>query len=140
MALNHINCWKPDTCGCEIHYAFDDTLPPDQVVHVPVFDPYVDTNGNERQTTVCPFHTGIGAVPALHDNVLAENRTKNIFEAALLKNYPNLAGKYLLAFTGADANRTLQVTLPVAAVLPTDLTAIQNLTQGLSKPVSIVTQ
>lgn len=29
----HITTWRPDTCGCEIQYAWDDSVPTEQRVH-----------------------------------------------------------------------------------------------------------
>lgn len=66
--------WKPDTCGCEVVYEWDDTQPLETRDHVPV------------DLTPCPHHQGEAGEPAATKaaRVFTENRTKNAAVAALV--------------------------------------------------------
>lgn len=58
--------WSPDTCGCVLEYAWDDTLPADERVHT--FTVLV---------AKCPDHIALLADQETYDQVLSENTRKN---------------------------------------------------------------
>src|SRR3989304_5748981 len=59
--------WRPDTCGCELEYEWDDSLPEAQRVHTCV---RIVRNG--------PEHSGlIGNVALLYSTIDEENKRKN---------------------------------------------------------------
>lgn len=65
--------WRPDTCDCELFYEWDTDHPEDVRVHTPV-----ETHPHGHGTRRCKKHAHLADVNSLHDNVLAENRAKNV--------------------------------------------------------------
>ncbi len=128
MANNAIMLWSPDTCGCVIHIAYDDTLPPAsrvytyvseaeaQAIHQARIDAKVpNTNPNPQPSAVlCPAHASLGPVIALFNAVRGENQRKNltlglamnVVSAIKLENY-------VWSF---DKDRILQVSFVGVAV------------------------
>ena len=92
MALNSIQLWSPDTCGCVIHTAYDDTLPPSERVLSYVTEEEAEVIVHARRKAgekninpkrqppaiLCPAHAAIGAKPELLATVRDENNRKNI--------------------------------------------------------------
>mgnify|MGYP001616653995 CR=1 FL=1 len=69
--MMHKNTWRPDTCGCEIEYEWEDTLTVEQRVHTPT------------KATGCEHHL-TGDHSAKYTQVLKENQTKNKVLGAIL--------------------------------------------------------
>lgn len=69
--MMHKNTWRPDTCGCEIEYEWDDAVPAEQRVHTPV------------KVTGCEHHQA-GDHVAKYTKVLKENQSKNKVLGAIL--------------------------------------------------------
>lgn len=70
--------WRPDTCGCEIHYEWNDTDPQASRIHTAV-----------ASTKVCDVHKGM-SVPVHYDTVLRENQGKNEARGVIAENSPTL--------------------------------------------------
>lgn len=68
----HTNRWKPDTCGCEILFQWDDA-DPDTITGVASAK---DNQDRDITTKKCPDHDIDDAVQ-LRDVVLEENQRKN---------------------------------------------------------------
>jgi hypothetical protein len=133
---NHINAWQPDTCGCELHYQFDDTLPAEGRVHVPIHE-YTDVTGNVRTTKHCLLHSGL-TPDELHDHVTKENVTKNRVHGHLMENHPHLAEKFQWTFSGRDHNRVLEVSFGDHVLTSEETASIEAHAQTLHKPVKLV--
>lgn len=71
-----ITRWRPDTCGCEIEYSWDDSVPLEQRVHTA-----------HSVSKLCPFHKGLDKVEA-HNILTSENQGKNRAIGHILDNYP----------------------------------------------------
>ena len=65
--------WRPDTCGCELHYDWDTDHHEDIRVHTPR-----EVHPHGHVTKRCPKHSHHVSVHDLHAAVLAENRAKNM--------------------------------------------------------------
>lgn len=94
-----ITTWKPDTCECEIHYQWDDSVPEDQRVHVPI-DSFTDSQGKIRQTKKCQHHNKHDLHTA-HAKILEENQGKNFARQHILDSLPEVAD----VKTDADGNQ-----------------------------------
>lgn len=53
--MKHITSHRPDTCGCELHYEWDDAVPAEERVHTPVSE-FIDNTGNVRKPLMCQHH------------------------------------------------------------------------------------
>lgn len=73
--------WSPDTCGCQIEYQWDDSVPQDQRVHS------VGTI-----VKACPVHQHHTNKEAHYQDVLDENQSKNKAIGLLLKTFKKLDG------------------------------------------------
>ena len=128
MANNAISLWSPDTCGCVIHIAYDDTLKPEErvytyvseaeakAIHQTRIDAKVpNTNTNPQPVAVlCPAHASLGAVAALHTAVLGENQRKNITLGLAMNMVSAIKlENYVWSF---DKDRVLQVSFAGVAV------------------------
>lgn len=58
--------WRPDTCGCDLVYAWDDALPAAQRVHLGV------------AAVPCAMHAGLVDPATIHQAVMGENVAKNV--------------------------------------------------------------
>lgn len=110
MAIK-ITRWSPDTCGCELEYRWDDSVPDNQRTHT--LDNYV------RQ---CSAHSSLANDNDRYNSILDENPRKNI---ALLDALNNVSGlrdvtadggfvlkpniNYNFSFTGTAPNRVLNI-------------------------------
>jgi len=85
-----VQTWRPDTCGCQLHLAFDADLPDDQreVKFVTREEAEAIVAGRRAKgesvtrapqpaAVVCPHHAALGNTPVLHSVVAEENRRKN---------------------------------------------------------------
>jgi hypothetical protein len=89
--------WRPDTCGCEIVYSWDDAVPANEHAHA-----------LERFTVKCAAHAGDDEVN-LFAAALEENRRKNLAFDEIKKVIPALSPEfYLWEF---DENRVLTISL-----------------------------
>lgn len=68
--------WRPDTCGCEIDYQWDDTLSED-----------VRTHDLSAVKNACSEHPGLSD-QEIYDAVLHENTTKNVVMGIISDNFP----------------------------------------------------
>lgn len=72
-----ITKWRPDTCGCEVDYEWDDTVSQDERVHTAV------------ATIKCAEHDGVDDDNVtIYDTVLEENQRKNRTLGQLLEDAP----------------------------------------------------
>ena len=98
MALQKTS-WRPDTCGCEIEYTWDDTQAEDVRVHTPV------------KVVACSIHQSVGGgVVGKHTAVVTENRKKNLTVGAIIQADNTLIPEDLS--WGFDGSRKLIITLP----------------------------
>ena len=74
--MKHITTWSPDTCGCELHYEWDDAIPEAERVHTPV-EEFIDSAGNIRRSKKCDHHKLLATKEEHHTKILAENQGKN---------------------------------------------------------------
>lgn len=82
-------CFRPDTCGCELHYEYDSSIGPNHDTDLITNDIYTDPNGQQRQTIKCLAHQAIADMVTLKNTVhLGENVRKNKFIDAAMKLYP----------------------------------------------------
>lgn len=103
MANNSILVWRPDTCGCVIHLAYDDRLSPDQRTFTPVTwedaeeivrarrdagEPNINPNA-QPSAHLCPAHAHLVA-PSVYQTILDENLRKNQAIGAALEAVPDL--------------------------------------------------
>lgn len=72
--------WKPDTCGCEIVYEWDDTVPQEERTHT-LFS-----------VSKCPHHQGDINATA-YQKVLDENQSKNQAVGLIINNIEKIKGK-----------------------------------------------
>lgn len=101
--------WSPDTCGCVIEYAWDDSLPPDQRTHALT-----------NVVTRCSGHTGFAGQAHL-DQVIGENGRKNRVHGALL-------GMPALASTITNPDGSTSVVLKNGVTLAWSFDANRHLT------------
>lgn len=80
MALQK-TLWRPDTCGCEIEYQWDDSVPLDQRVH-----------SVSKINKACPVHAHHGNKEAHYADILDENTSKNKAVGLLVKTFKKLDG------------------------------------------------
>ena len=73
-----ITKWRPDTCGCEIDYQWDDAQNEDVRVHT-IFE----------MIKVCPAHSGETDKVVHYAKVLDENQRKNIVLKEILEKVPS---------------------------------------------------
>lgn len=124
MPNNSIQLWSPDTCGCVIHLAYDDTLPPEQRVLTPVTEEEAEAIVDARRQAgekginpnrqppakLCAAHAHLGHTPARLKQVKSENDSKNIAFGVAKEVIPELeVGEFKWSF---DAQRKLQVEMP----------------------------
>lgn len=148
--MKHINTWKPDTCGCEIHYEWDDAAPG---VVTPVGD-FTGSDGVTRQTKKCAAHAGIETHGELHEHIGKENRSKNMMLKHLVEDHAKFSEEevdqegrvskklkrgvaYEYSFTGKDKDRRLVVSLRGASVTANDKQVMRNYAAGLEKGVDV---
>jgi hypothetical protein len=67
--------WRPDTCGCEVEYEWDDSLAQENRVH--------QASGIIRK---CSAHQNTSSKEDHFDKVLKENQMKNVVEGRLLED------------------------------------------------------
>lgn len=121
------NRWRPDTCGCDLIFAWDDTLPVAQRVHT------------GTAAIPCAIHAGLINPAAIHSAVVSENAAKNVavhaasasagYVPAVVDAFgnvvtPEINPQFSPALFGwsFDAQRKVTVTAPVAvAVGPVSL-------------------
>ena len=72
--MKHITRWRPDTCGCELEYEWDDTE-----------NENVRTHSISKVLKACPAHGGFVDKKNHYDAVLDENRRKNIVFGEIIK-------------------------------------------------------
>jgi len=89
--------WKPDTCGCELEYSWDDTVPQDERVHVPT------------AVKRCAAHAHLD-VEGSWTEVMDENQSKNHGIGLLCKEHPELKPQDIKWKIKAD--RSVEITLP----------------------------
>jgi hypothetical protein len=115
--------WRPDTCGCEIEYEWDDSLSQEKRVHTP-----------SQIIKKCEFHQDMLNKNEHYTKVLEENQTKNRVWGKLLEISTLTADKvsedgethkelkpnitYNWSF---DADRNLVVDMPLSAKEKNDL-------------------
>jgi hypothetical protein len=76
----HKNIWRPDTCGCEIEYEWDDSIPEKERTHT------------HKSTKLCPVHahlTGNNNKDG-YDAVFEENTRKNKANKEIMDACPEL--------------------------------------------------
>lgn len=84
--------WRPDTCGCEIVFEWDETIPASERQHE-----------FKKFNKKCQHHNAEPDMAKIHD----ENKTKN----AAVSEVEKLTKKYSWSF---DAGRNLIITLDVS--------------------------
>ena len=77
-----ITRWSPDTCGCQIDYQWDDTVPQDERVHTV-----------SNIVKACPIHAGQLSKESHYAEVVNENQSKNKAIGLILQRHPNLKDK-----------------------------------------------
>lgn len=147
--MKHINTWSPDTCGCVLHYEWEDETPD---ILVPI-DAFKDVSGNDRTTQRCADHSEIASHHEVHQHVTMENQTKNFFLKHVLEDHTRFADvteesggtihslkkgmKYDYSFIGKGKERTLKVKLHGVTLTPEELKTFKNHALTLSKPIHI---
>lgn len=71
--MQKITTWRPDTCGCEIEYSWDDTQSED-----------VRTHSAHKINKACEFHSG--DKDTHYGVVLDENKRKNLVYKDIIEN------------------------------------------------------
>lgn len=144
MPNNAIQLWRPDTCGCVIHMAYDDTVAPELRVftYVSEADAHIihearkaanipNTNPNRQPPhRICQFHTAIGETPTLHTTIKNENDRKNRTVQDIIDNIPAVKLELLDQYVSwsYDASRVLQVFFtPLANITPTQKNQLQTI-------------
>lgn len=87
-----VTTWRPDTCDCTIHYAWDKSLPLEQRVHIPV-DSVTTYDKRKIDRQACAAHSTHlqkGKHREHHDTILAENQKKNHVLNEIMENTPSL--------------------------------------------------
>lgn len=111
----HVTRWRPDTCGCDIEYEWDDALPLES-----------RTLSYHATRKTCAEHAGLSGV-ALYTAIVDNNQRKNRVHGYLLEdndlaeNFTAEDGQVYLRFkqgigfgwqwTGADNDRVLEITV-----------------------------
>lgn len=90
MAL-HKNVWSPDTCGCQIVYEWDDSVPEDERISTAI-ESCMSHDGKEIFTIKCPIHNHHTNKDEHYADVLSENNSKNIAIGLLIKTIGKLDG------------------------------------------------
>ena len=88
--MKHITTWRPDTCGCTIHYEWDDSLSDADRVHIPV-EEVTTHDGLLIKRYCCPVHNTDNGVGKHHDHftkVQEENNRKNKVLNELMNDNP----------------------------------------------------
>jgi hypothetical protein len=95
----HTNIWKPDTCGCEIEYTWDDSVTQEERVHT-----------FKKHNKVCNSHQNKSG-EVLYTQVLGENQGKNKALGKITEHFPELTEdvKQGLVKWSFDANRKLKI-------------------------------
>jgi hypothetical protein len=150
--MKHINTWSPDTCGCVLHYEWDDEATPEARIHTAV-DDFTDVSGNKRVTQRCPEHAEIASHHEVHEHVVKENQTKNFFLKHILEDHTRFSDikeesggsihslkkgiKFDYSFTGKGKERTLVAKLHGVTLTPEELNTFKKHALTLSKPIQI---
>ena len=86
--------WRPDTCGCDIEFKWDDSLPEEDRTHTA-----------SRVNDACPAHSY--ATPKEHyDALVQENRHKNVVVSKIAKDFAVAHDDVSFSF---DKDRNLEV-------------------------------
>lgn len=94
-----VTTWKPDTCGCEIEYQWDDSVSQDNRTHsLKVIKP-------------CAIHAS-DPHPTAYQNVLNENQSKNLAIELLVKSVPKLEEKKSEIKFRFEADRSIVLSHP----------------------------
>ena len=80
MALQK-TLWSPDTCGCQIEYSWDDTVPQEQRTH-----------SVSKILKACPIHSHHPDKESHYQDILDENQSKNKAIGLLIKTFAKLDG------------------------------------------------
>jgi hypothetical protein len=100
--------WRPDTCGCEIEYSWDDSIPQDQRTH-----------SISKVNSVCVLHPQHAGDPVNHFvALLDENSSKNIAMGILADNFPAIVKDVLDEDGNAVGKRFTKNAAPVASSNP----------------------
>ena len=75
------NLWSPDTCGCQIEYEWDDSVPQEQRIH-----------SASKIVKACSIHQHHNDKDAHYQDVLDENQSKNKAVGLLIKTFKKLDG------------------------------------------------
>lgn len=91
--------WKPDTCGCEIEYQWDSSVPQDERVHT--------------LSTIfrCPLHENVSHAEA-YQAVLDENKSKNMAIGVLCDNVEKLRNRAEEVRWRFDQDRNVVISHP----------------------------
>ncbi len=94
--------WRPDTCGCDLIYEWDDAIAQEDRVHT-----------IHRIDRTCPVHGGHANKEDHYKTIKDENISKNKAIGLLVKEGldPNLAGNVKWRF---NPDRSIVVELPAA--------------------------
>lgn len=118
VMANRITTWKPDTCRCELHYAWDDELPEPKRVHVLA-----------GASVLCPLHEPLGGdLDTVFDAVVRLNRAKNAACGCLEKvtgQPPGWAVDELGIVTLDTAGLTAEQLAELPAQIKAELSAIE---------------
>lgn len=90
----HKNTWKPDTCGCEIDFVWDDQMSEEERVHTPT------------SAKLCQVHSSLD-VDSCWSTVLEENRRKNYSIGLIKERHPEKSDNDIE--WNFDSNRVLKV-------------------------------
>ena len=82
--------WRPDTCDCELHYSWDDSVPAEERVHKPE-SVVITSSGQTLPTVECQHHVGMVDIEDHHNVVQEENTRKNNIAKHLVETYPELS-------------------------------------------------
>lgn len=85
-----ITTWSPDTCGCTVHYQWDDSLPSDQRIHIPV-ESVTTSKGDVLPSKHCEHHQKLDTVHDVHIAIKSENQKKNKAVAIITETFPEVA-------------------------------------------------
>lgn len=148
--MKHINAYRPDTCGCELHYEWDDATPE---IQVPI-DSYTDVNGQLRTTLRCEAHADIASHHEVHEHVFKENRTKNFFLKHVTEAHERFVDvehrengevrrlkkgiNYQFSFTGKGKERKMVAKLHGVTLTAGERKAFTDHAATLEKPVELI--
>ena len=91
----HINSWKPDTCGCIIHYQWDDSVPQEEIV--------TELFAIER---VCEAHLALASASVKSQPELL-SKTKDDKHSILIQAIENNKQRNLSKIHGTNTNALL---------------------------------